>query len=306
MPNIHFEPDGKEVEVETSETILHASLRGGIPHAQACGGNAHCSTCRVIIREGLEHCAPPNALEQKMAERLNFSQSVRLACQTTVDGDVSLRRFVLDADDIELTRQLTAGTTALSFGEEKSVAILFADIRGFTTLSEKLPPYDVIYGLNRYFHKMSQVVARHGGYIDNYMGDGLMALFGVEQAEGAALQAVKAGLEMLEEVERIKQYIETVQDVSFGIRIGVHYGEAVVGAVIGIAGATQTKRITAIGDSVNYASRIEAANKEQGTSFLISEDTYNIVKNEIVTGKKCERVGLRGKSGAHVLYEVIG
>jgi adenylate cyclase len=241
-----------------------------------------------------------------MAKRLSLSPSVRLACQTTVDGDVSLRRFVLDADDIELTRQLTAGKTALSFGEENRVAILFSDIRGFTTLSEQLPPYDVIYGLNRYFHKMSQVVLRHRGYIDNYMGDGLMALFGVEEAEGAALRAVKAGLEMLEEVERMKQYVETVQDVSFGIRIGVHYGEAVVGAVIGIAGAIQTKRMTAIGDAVNYASRIEAANKEQGTSFLISEDTYDIVKNEIVTGKKCERVRLRGKSGAHVLYEVIG
>ncbi len=306
MPHIHVEPDRTLVEINAPETILQASLKAGIQHAHACGGNARCSTCRGVIQEGLEHCAPPNQLERKMAKRLSLSPSVRLACQTTVDGDVSLRRFVLDAEDIELTRQLTAGTSALSFGEEKCVAILFADIRGFTTLSEKLPPYDVIYGLNRYFHKMSQVVSRHGGYIDNYMGDGLMALFGVEQAEGAALQAVKAGLEMLEEVERMKHYVETVDDVSFGIRIGVHYGEAVVGAVIGIAGPTHSKRITAIGDAVNYASRIEAANKDQGTSFLISEETYHMVKNEIVTGKKCERVTLRGKSGEHVLYEVIG
>lgn len=76
--------------------------------------------------------------------------------------------------------------------------------------------------------------------------------------------------------------------------------------MIGIAGPTRSKRLTAIGDAVNYASRIEAANKDQGTSFLISEDTDSMVKNEIVTGKKCEQVTLRGKSGAHVLHEVIG
>lgn len=302
MPRIYYEPDERDVEVEPSEPILYASLRAGIPHAQACGGNARCSTCRISVLDGLAHCAPRNTQERVLAERLHFSREIRLACQTTVTGDVSLRRLVLDAEDVELTSQLSADAAPVSVGEEKLIAILFADIRGFTSFSENLPPYDVIYVLNRYFHQMGKVISRHGGHIDNLMGDGLMALFGVEQPERAALRAVKAGFDMLAEVENLRPYLETVYDMSFRIGIGVHYGEVVVGTV----GAAQMKRMTVIGDAVNFASRVESANKEQGTSFLISEDTYREVKEEIVVGKECAEVNLKGKSGAHVLYEVIG
>ena len=299
---IYYLPDEREVEASEAETILQASLKASIPHAHACGGNARCSTCRVLILEGVEHCAPRNTKEKELADRLRFCPEIRLACQTTIASNVKLRRLVLDDEDVELTSQLRVEATPTSVGEEKHVAILFADIRGFTTFAEALPPYDVIYVLNRYFHQMSQVIYRNGGYIDNYMGDGLMALFGVEDPNGAALKAIKAGIEMLEAVERLRPYLEAVYTKSFQIGIGVHYGEVVVGTI----GATNMKKVTAIGDAVNFASRIEAANKQAGTKFLISEETYNQVKDQVQAVQKCISATLPGKSGEYTLYEVIG
>ncbi len=302
MPRIYFEPDAKEIEAGELEPILQASVRAGIPHAHACGGNARCSTCRVLLVDGLEYCEPRNAPENKLAGLLNFGPDIRLACQTVVTGDVSLRRLVLDAEDLELVKGQAAAGTPTSVGEEKHIAILFADIRGFTAFSEALPPYDVIYILNRFFHRMGKVISRHGGVINNYMGDGLMALFGVEDQESAALDAIRAGLGMLAAVEELGPYMQTVYNTKFQIGVGIHWGEAVVGTV----GSADLKRLTAIGDVVNFASRIEGANKETGTNLLISEDTYAQVTEHVVIGKKFTNLTFRGKSGEYVLYEIIG
>lgn len=302
MPRIYYFPDEREVETAEAETVLQASLRAGIPHAHACGGKARCSTCRVIVLAGLGHCNRRNAKEKKLAERLHFGPEIRLACQTRITGNVKLRRPVLDEIDVELTSQIKPGAAPGSVGEEKQIAILFADIGGYTAFAEALPPYDVIHVLSRYFHLMGEVITRQGGYISDYIGDGIMALFGLENPAEAALRAVKAGVEMLAAVEKLNPYLETMYKKSFQIRIGVHYGEAVVGTI----GIANIKKLAAIGDAVNFASRIEVANKEIGTKFLISEDTYNEVRDHVRVNRCCIHVTLRGKSGEYVLYEVIG
>jgi adenylate cyclase len=302
MPRLYYLPDEREVETEVAESILQASLRAGIPHAHACGGMARCSTCRVLILEGLEQCNPRNAKEKNLAERLHFGSEIRLACQTRITGEVKLRRPVLDEIDVELTSQITPGTTPSPVGEEKKIAILFADINGYTPFAEALPPYDVIHVLSRYFHLMGKVITRHDGYISDYVGDGIMALFGIENPAGAALRAVKAGVEMLATLEKLNPYLETMYKKSFQIRLGVHYGEVVVGTI----GVANMKKLAAIGDAVNFASRIEAANKEMGTKFLISEDTYQQVRDHFRVNRCCIHVTLRGKSGEYILYEVIG
>lgn len=302
MPSITYLPDNKRVESEGGESLLQTSLRLGIPHAHACGGNARCSTCRVMILDGLGNCSQRNSREQELARRLHFGQQIRLACQTAITGPVTLRRLVLDVEDIELTSQLTQDKTPISAGEEKKIAILFADIRKFTTFSESLPPYDVIHVLNRYFYQMGKVINRHGGYIDNYMGDGLMALFGVEHPQDATLRAVRAGLGMLEAVEQLKSYLENIYTMSFRIGVGVHYGEVVLGSI----GAKDERRMTAIGDAVNFASRVEDANKEYGTQLLITENAYDEVRQHARVGRKFVDAALRGKSGRYTLYEIVG
>ena len=301
MAQIHYLLDEQNIESGAGETILSASLRAGIPHAQACGGKARCSTCRVLIVEGLEHCLQRNAEEQRLANRLRFGPQIRLACQTCITGDVTVRRLILDAEDLEITPQPASITGPVSIGEEKKLAILFADIRGFTRFAERLPPYDVIHVLNRFFYDMRRAINPHGGCIHHCMGDGLMALFGVEDARESALRAVRAGLDMLDAVARLKPYLQNVYQMSFEIGVGVHFGEVVVGCL----GGEETNRLTAIGDAVNLASRIEAATKECSTRFLASESTYLEVQPFVRVGQQFLK-SLKGKRGKYRLYEIIG
>lgn len=304
MPYIFYLPDEQLVEVEPTELILEASLRAGIPHIHACGGNARCSTCRVLISEGLEYCTPSSPEELALTDRLHFNPAIRLACQTQIigTGRVTLRRLALDTEDLEMINDQVSGRIEQgAIGEEKKIAILFADIRGFTTFSEQLLPYDVVYVLNRYFQRMGYVINRHGGIINNYMGDGLMALFGLDNPDRAAERAVRAGLDMLEAVEKLNPYFEMLYHQRFRIGVGIHYGYAVIGAV----GAVKDKNITAIGDAVNFASRIEAANKKAGSNLLISAETYAEVQDHVILNRVIA-AEIPGKSGQYQLYEIVG
>ena len=302
MACVHVGPDDKQIVTRGSETILAASLREGIPHAFACGGRARCSICRISVEEGLEFCSPRSKGERLVAERLNFSPETRLACQTKITGSVKVRRLIVDDDDVEFTRGIAEGPLPATIGEEKKLAILFADVRGFTALSERMSSYDVVYFLNRYFHHTSKVIESYGGYVDNYMGDGLMALFGHDDAPDAAFRAVRAALTMLDEVEKRSRHFEDLYGVSVRIGIGIHQGNVVVGTV----GAGERRHMTAIGDAVNFASRIETANKKYGTELLISNEVHRCVADRIIPGRQIEHVVIEGKTGEHVLHEVKG
>ncbi|MEG4320245.1 MULTISPECIES: adenylate/guanylate cyclase domain-containing protein [unclassified Microcoleus] len=303
MPEIHYLPDDRAIEIYDNDIILEASLRAGIPHTHACGGSARCSTCRVLIVEGLEFCSPRNSAEDELAKKLRLEPEIRLACQTQVaGGKVILRRLAIDSEDLESFNDEMAGKFIHApVGQEKKIAILFADIRGFTPFAESLLPYDVIYVLNRYFQKMGYAINRNGGMINNYMGDGFMALFGLENSDKAAEQAVRAGVDMLEELEKLNPYFETLYRHRLRIGIGIHCGLAVVGNL----GESKNQSVTAIGDAVNFASRIEAANKQVGTSLLISQETYEEIKDLAIVNQ-CVSVKIPGKSGEYPLYEVVG
>jgi adenylate cyclase len=303
MPQIHYLPDDRTIEIDDDDIILEASLRADIPHTHICGGSARCSTCRVLIVEGLEFCSPRTSPEEELAKKLRLEPEIRLACQTQVaGGKVILRRLAIDSEDLEsFTDEMAGKSISAPVGQEKKIAILFADIRGFTPFAESLLPYDVIYVLNRYFQKMGYVINRNGGMINNYMGDGFMALFGLENSDKAAEQAVRAGVEMLEELEKLNPYFETLYRHQLRIGIGIHCGWVVVGNL----GASNSQTVTAIGDAVNLASRIEAANKQVGTSLLISEETYQEVKELAIVDRRV-LVEIPGKSGEYPLYEVVG
>jgi adenylate cyclase len=302
MPRILFLPDQRYVEASNSESVLSASLRAGIPHTNECGGNARCSTCRVLVLDGLEFCSPRNEKEQALAAQLHFGERVRLACQTTIVGDVTMRRLILDARDAGLTDQRKETTTRGSVGEERQIAILFVDIRGSTSFAESVPPFDLIHVLRRFYHHMEKAVMDNGGHVACYTGDGLMALFGVEPSESAPLEAVLAGLNMLRSVkEDLQPYVTRLFQCSFKIGVGVHFGDAVVGTV----GGGPHERVTAIGDAVNIANRVERANKRAGTEFLVSEAVLHAVQGRVRVGKTIS-VRLPGKSGKHALHEIVG
>ena len=302
MPSITFLPDNRKEELLADETILDVAQRSSIPLTHVCQGNARCSTCRIQIIDGIEHVSPRSGPENDIAQRMGFGQDIRLACQAKISGDVRVRRLVLDEEDIETTSLLIRESNSARIGFEKEIMILFADIRGFTSLADKLFPYDVIHILNRYFHLMNDVIVRHGGQINNYMGDGFLALFDVRVKEQDMLNGVKAGLEMLDIVDKkIKPYVHDFYGGNFRIGIGLHHGIVVAGSI----GGRDNKRQTIIGDAVNFTSRIEASNKQLGTEFLISEEVYTIVQKRIKVNP-AQSITISGKSDVHTVYEVVG
>lgn len=301
MPRLTFLPENLAVEAEVGTRILDAALVAGIPVTHACGGQAKCTTCRVLVLGDGRALGPRTDAERGMAERRAFGDDVRLACQATVRADVTVRRLVVDAEDQVLVRGETDGTGPKGVGEERRVAVLFADVRDFTAFAESQLPYDVIHVLNRFFLRVHVVVDRHGGTIDNFMGDGVMALFGMDGAPDATGRAVHAGLDLLEEARVLSAYVEAQFHRPFRIGVGVHAGPVVLGAV----GAGERRRLTAIGDTVNLASRVEGANRAAGTSFLVTADALDEVVPRVVVGKRVD-LALKGKSGTHALTEVTG
>ncbi|MEZ4449929.1 MAG: adenylate/guanylate cyclase domain-containing protein [Nannocystaceae bacterium] len=300
MPTVEFERE-RVVEVEdgNERTLLEIARDAGIPHASACGGNARCSTCRVVVLDHPEHLRPRNEAEAALATRKGFDASIRVACQAVVTGDVKVRRLVIDDEDIKIAVQGGAQAT----GKDRQLAILFSDIRNFTPFAESHLPYDVIHILGRYFRKVGEPVLRHGGYIDKYMGDGIMAIFGLERASPreACLDAVAAALGMLESLAELNVYLARHFDTEFKIGVGVHIGPVIIGEM----GHPQKMHFTAIGDTVNVASRIESATKTLGVSLLVSNAVRELLGDAARYGIEGE-VNLKGKTGDHRLTEVLG
>ena len=291
-------PDDKTIDIAKDESILIASLRNNISHLSACGGTGKCSTCRVEILEGLENCMPRNDQEQILANKLSFPSNIRLGCQTKLKGNISFRRLLLDKRDVSLNNQISDQKLE-SVGTIRNLTILFCDIKGFTPFSESLSAYDVIFILNRYISIMREVIIQHGGEINNYIGDAILAIFGLKESRQQSLRAVSAGVEMLKAMDEFKSYLKKAYGRDFDIRIGIHYGEVISGSV----GFGEDKKDTVIGDAVNIASRIEAINKEAGTRLLISENVYDQIKNNISV-KNYLRLKLRGTSNLITLHEV--
>lgn len=298
MARVRLIPDNLQIEIAPGQTILSAAQHAGVPIASACGGNAQCSTCRVWVVDGMQNCAPRSEREQQLVARLHLPANLRLACQTRVAGPVTLRRLVLDDADLNIASLLGKGSQS-RVGEQKPLAVLFSDITGFTGISEKLSPYDVLFLLNKYFSAMGAIIDENRGYIDNFIGDGLMALFGVEDEPDFALLSIKAGLDMLQAVDRLKPQFAETYGIEFDIRIGIHYGEGVLGSL----GWGTRQRLTAIGDVVNIASRIETANKEAGTRLLISAPLHEAVRNQVEI-EDYVRLRPRGATDRMTLYAV--
>jgi class 3 adenylate cyclase len=169
-------------------------------------------------------------------------------------------------------------------------------------MAEGLPAYDVVHLLNRFFTRADSIVAENSGTIDNYMGDAVLAVFGVNDERDPALSAVRSGIGVLEVAKELTRYIERIYGLNFKVRVGIDFGEV----VFGLMGAESTARETVIGDVVNVASRLEVANKETGTEILATDAVRNeIHDHHVVFGRRFE-LDLRGKQEQVVAHEVIG
>ncbi|WP_072658953.1 adenylate/guanylate cyclase domain-containing protein [Mariprofundus micogutta] len=300
MSYLYSETDDKRFSVSSQETILESSLKAGIEHTHVCGGKARCSTCRVEVIEGLSHCLPRNEAEQAMGSRLGLPETIRLACQTRVNGDVKIRRLAVDDLDARIIKDQLTGQNDNSMGREKEVAVLFTDLANYTEFAESLPAYDVVHVLNRYYQTMNAIVTEHGGVISDVAGDGMLILFGACKKEhGLVLDAVHTVRAMHKELDRFNEYLMSMYGRSFGLRAGINHGPAIIGHF----STGPMSKVAAIGDTVNLASRIEQANKAFGSQLLISESAYQHIKGDIEISAS-HQTHLKGKTGLYDLYEV--
>ena len=189
------------------------------------------------------------------------------------------------------------GTSAESLNETRRVAVMFVDIRGFTEAASKRHPAAVVARLDAAFAVLVEVVDRHGGIVNKFLGDGFLALFGAPLPDpGAARNAVAAGREMLAAAERSNRD----HDWPFRLGIGVHVGEVVTGTI----GSASRKEFTVIGDTVNLASRIEAMNKEFDSQLLVSEAVWRELGDEAVDAVPLGALPIRGYTTPVPLWRV--
>ncbi len=281
-------------------TILEVSIAHKIPHVRACGGHGRCTTCRVRIRDGIQNVSARTPREVEVADARAWDGFTRLACQARVSGDVTLERMVRNPADLS-NLQLEEASIAVS--QERTLAVLFCDIRNFTPFFDTHLAYDVVHILNRFFKAVGDAILINNGVIYQYVGDQIVGLFGVagDPPEKSCLDTIRAGLGMLESLNDLNVQLSDEFGTTLEIGIGAHFGSLIVGMM----GHPDHRQFTVVGDVINIASRIEDANKTLGTRFLMSEILFNQVPQAPVEVRKAQAV-LKGKHGPFQLVEAIG
>ena len=278
---------GKTVSMVPGFTVLEASRFNNIPHASVCGGRGRCSTCRVRVMRGAEHLPPPSAEEARVLERVGAPPQVRLACQL---------RPTMPLDVIPLLPSTATPREAFAQaihtqGSDQVIAVLFADLRSFTQFAEKRLPYDVVFVLNRYFNAMGIAIAEAGGHLDKFIGDGVMALFGTEgDPENGARAALNAARNMALKLAELNETLKHELEAPLRIGIGIHAGRAIIGEM-GYARATT---LTAIGDTVNTASRLESMTKDVKAQLVVSEAVAELGRIDLSAYPRHE-LAIRGR-----------
>ncbi len=190
-------------------------------------------------------------------------------------------------------------------GERREATVFFSDLAGFTDLSEKLPPEQMVEVVNAYLDETSECLHRHGAYVDKYIGDAVMAVLGAPQnLPNHALAACRAALEAQQAIISINARYADKVGVRLEVRIGLNTGEMIVGNL----GSSRKKNYTVMGDAVNLASRLEGANKAFGTGILLGEETARRVQDGMVT-RPLARLRVKGKLQAievHTLHGALG
>jgi len=222
-----------------------------------------------------------------MAKGLEERESIRKTLRKFVDKDIA-DELLKNPDKVKLG------------GERKKVTVLFADIRGFTQMSENMPPEEVVALLNNHYSNILPIIDIYGGVLDKFIGDAIMVTFGTPfTKDDDALRAVKAGL-MIRDIRRglnEKLVIEGKEPIHMGIGINTAY------VVAGNIGSEERMEYTVLGDVVNIAARIEGLSIDE--DIIITEDTYKEVMDLVIISQEKEKFALKGKSKPVTVYTVV-
>jgi adenylate cyclase len=288
-------PTAGSISARADQSILEALRDAGIPHASVCGGRARCTTCRVRVGAGLEYLSAPAEMEAAALQRIGASENVRLACQTRPSRDLHITPL-LPANASAADAQRPGGVG----GHEQPVAVMFVDLRASTKLGEERLPYDVVFILNQFFAEMSEALHETGGHYAQFSGDGLMALYGLESdvARGCR-DAMHGAAAMVRRLALLNARLAEELPEPLQIGIGIHCGEAIVGTM----GPPSSPNLSAIGDNINIAARLEALCKTYQVTLVVSEETAQHAGVDLSAFDK-HAAPVRGREEAVVVYAV--
>lgn len=279
---------GALVRAPAGLSILEASRSGNVSHFSACGGKGRCSTCRVRIIDTDGPLPEASSMERATLQRIHADTDVRLGCQLRPKHNLKVALLLASKQQ----RDIPASGEPIRPGREEEIAVLFCDLRNFTALSEARLPYDMVFLLNSYFTVVGQAVEEAGGRLDKFIGDGAMALFGLSgDTENASRNALKAAALILRNIETLNEELEKQFAVRLRVVVGIHAGPSIVG----VMGYGAAKNLTAIGDTVNVASRLETAAKEFNTAIVVSEPVLKQSGQE-TKALQNRTIPIRGKS----------
>jgi len=286
-PPMLAHPSGRIVPILAGATVLETLRENGIAHASVCGGRARCTTCRILVTKGLDRLPAASGLEIKALSRIGATPGMRLACQIRPTADISVMPL-LTADANAADGAVPGGLE----GRERMITVVFVDLRGSTTLGEARLPYDVLFILNRFFHEMTKALVATDGHYSQFTGDGLMALYGLYATDAAtgAAAALRGAREMLARLDQLNYQLRADLREPLRIGIGIHHGEAIVGAM----GPPRSQIITAIGDTVNTCARLESLTKEYECLIIVSSTAAEAAGLRLV-GHELHQAPVKGR-----------
>ncbi|MEO1137995.1 MAG: adenylate/guanylate cyclase domain-containing protein [Pseudomonadota bacterium] len=293
--------DSRAVAAPRGLSVLDISRINRIPHASVCGGRARCSTCRVRVVEGHESLPPPAETETKVLKRIAAPANVRLACQLRPTSSLTISTLM--PGNVDVTRG--GAIDQYHWGVEQQATILFCDLRGFTKMSEGKLSYDVVFLLNQFLGRMAESIQDSGGFVDKFMGDGIMAIFGMETSvQDGAVNAIKAARAMGGVLDSLNQTLHDELPTPLQIGIGLNTGPVVLGRIGAGHRTGAAARITALGETVNTASRLEGLTKPLDVQIIVSNTT--IKASGLTPGETMARreVDVRGLSQPVTVYTV--
>jgi adenylate cyclase len=260
-------PGGRTVSVPRGLSVLESSWRFNIPHASVCGGRGRCSTCRIRVLGDLRGLPPPSPSEKAVLDRrgIGGDPAMRLACQLRPQADLAVVPILPPT----IGTSYAHGASRVHTGEERYVVSMFVDMRGSTRMGEKRLPFDTVFIINRFLAAISQAILEAGGQPNQFLGDGMLALFGLTTSPAAACRgALRAAALIGTNVEHLNRQL--VEDRSEPIRfgIGIHAGEVIVGDI----GYRDHRVFTALGDPVNVAARLQDMTKSLDCEVVLSDE----------------------------------
>jgi adenylate cyclase len=300
--------NGRTVRVPKGLSVLEASLRYQVPHASVCGGRARCSTCRIRVIGDCTALPEPSKREAFVLNRVGATDpSIRLACQLRPTADLSFFQLFMP-------QAMSANAHASHphrIGQERYLVSMFVDMRGSTKLAEHRLPFDTVFIVNRFLGAVSQAVIECGGQPNQFVGDGQLALFGLQTGpQIACRQALRAAAGIAANVDELNKFLahDLHEPIRFGI--GIHGGEVIIGDI----GYRDHMVFTALGDAVNVAARLQDMTKTLACEAILSEEvriTANLAANslperEVVIRGRNEPMIVRSVADARTLSALVG